>query len=548
MSKRPSGGGANLSSRITGKAGKTQVSGLRLRLLSHLAVQPTRWEEGAVEVGDHLEGQLTTAAGTSAGLCFWRVLSTESFLTTAVLTVRILGTTDTVFRQLILDTCADRTLLVHLCCQPGKQCAFAKGEKELYHCRTVKLFPVGVQPHYGRNLTGAESGLGAVSAPSHARAGDFHMQSLADLAKDLGAGVGERPSARREGPLDLGLTVDKEKDEDKAGTSVPQVPPPLPAPPGLAPAELRIKPGDIAEEVTFRSRQANVLEAQARRKLKKKKKDRDKKKKKKKKKGSTSSDGSSSSESSSDTSLELLSEANKLRKLARDKPGHLTLNAITEMKELIEKDGHLAPLAAGSPFIPLYSKYYQLVLEGTHDRLGQRSAREAKTLAYIADAIIQGRIPQALDILTQRFKALEASALPDSGGWMVARHLELVPESQTGVSGLRELEAATQMELRVAKMRERLQRRNAPRQSGAGSGNQGQQWRGKGGGRARQTSPRRSASRERPPIQSESASAPAAAAPRDEGNRQATSPRPPILRTKGAGKGKNDNRRVGFRN
>jgi len=131
---------------------------------------------------------------------------------------------------------------------------------------------------------------------------------------------------------------------------------------------------------------------------------------------------------------------------------------------------------------------------------------------------------------------------------MVARHLELVPESQTGVSGLRELEAATHMELRVAKMKEKLQKRNNLRTGGPGAGAQSSQWRGRGGGRGRPLSPRRSASRERAPAQVDSGAPSTTAVAREEPNRQSSSPRPPIMRQKGGGKGRGDNRRVSFRN
>lgn len=281
MSKRPASLGADLRSRITGKAGRPQEFGLRVQLLSHLKVEPGCWEDGALAVGEHVEGELFTVKGTSAGLCFFRILEVENFLTSVVLTVRILGTTDGVFQKLILATCDDRLLKVHLCCHKGEKCPFQLPGQEMYHCRGVKLFPVGTLPHYGRNLTVTVSRAVAKPGAVPAETGDAHMRSLAELAQDMGAEVLEKSAGKPESHnLSAAEGPAKLVQGDKGEPVVPPVPPPLPPPPGLGSNEVRIKPSDIAEEVTIRSKQAHALQVQN----KKKKKDKDRKKKKKKKK------------------------------------------------------------------------------------------------------------------------------------------------------------------------------------------------------------------------------------------------------------------------
>ena len=58
--------------------------------------------------------------------------------------------------------------------------------------------------------------------------------------------------------------------------------------------------------------------------------------------------------------------------------------------------------------------------------------RGLRTLAEALDELMSGQMMTAMDIIGQRFRAIEASIL-EEGGWSVARHLEVVPE--TGVDG-----------------------------------------------------------------------------------------------------------------
>ena len=71
-------------------------------------------------------------------------------------------------------------------------------------------------------------------------------------------------------------------------------------------------------------------------------------------------------------------------------------------------------------------------------RLGFRNIRELQSLAEAVDLLMRGRVASAGDVLIQRFRAVEASAL-EEGGWSLARHLELLPDAgvSTVSSGLR---------------------------------------------------------------------------------------------------------------
>ena len=60
-----------------------------------------------------------------------------------------------------------------------------------------------------------------------------------------------------------------------------------------------------------------------------------------------------------------------------------------------------------------------------------RSSGELRNLGTAMDYLLQGNVVAGLDVLSQRFKTVEAS---ETEGWAMARHLQLV--SDTGVSSL----------------------------------------------------------------------------------------------------------------
>ena len=60
--------------------------------------------------------------------------------------------------------------------------------------------------------------------------------------------------------------------------------------------------------------------------------------------------------------------------------------------------------------------------------LPRRMERELRTVAEVLDCILNGRIPEAGDILMQRFRALETAAT--DGTWELAKHMELIPDTR----------------------------------------------------------------------------------------------------------------------
>ena len=91
--------------------------------------------------------------------------------------------------------------------------------------------------------------------------------------------------------------------------------------------------------------------------------------------------------------------------------------------------------------------------------IGSDMYRQLRTLAEAMDALIEGRVPAALDLLMQRFKACQLSLQDRS--WAAARWLELIPatEGQTAVSPADEelAQQITLAELRLSKLRQDLQ-------------------------------------------------------------------------------------------
>ncbi len=61
------------------------------------------------------------------------------------------------------------------------------------------------------------------------------------------------------------------------------------------------------------------------------------------------------------------------------------------------------------------------------------------------DALAQSKLLELADLLMQHFKALEM--LVETGGWGVARRMEVTPEDQVGLASLDEWERAAQEEL-----------------------------------------------------------------------------------------------------
>ena len=183
-----------------------------------------------------------------------------------------------------------------------------------------------------------------------------------------------------------------------------------------------------------------------------------KKEKKKKKKKVKRDSLSSSSLSSSDSAVfqpSLARGGNEVWKTHMKNPGQLTQTALLEMTKYLSdraEVGQGEEVWAQQKVVA----YLNQIFLAAHpvSKIGLRTARELQTLATTLDLLLGGRLPEATDLLIQRFKALEASQA--DGGWQTARHLELIPSSAAGLAREDEEEMAAKAELRALKLKEAI--------------------------------------------------------------------------------------------
>jgi hypothetical protein len=154
----------------------------------------------------------------------------------------------------------------------------------------------------------------------------------------------------------------------------------------------------------------------------------------------------------------LASKRAHYRRVAAEHPGRLFRTGLTTMAE------QLSPLDGGeysSEVPPIVLKYLLTTFlpQNPVKAIGSDMYRQLRTLAEVMDALIEGRVPAALDLLMQRFKACQLSLQDRS--WAAARWLELIPatEGQTAVSPADEelAQQITLAELRLSKLRQDLQ-------------------------------------------------------------------------------------------
>ena len=163
---------------------------------------------------------------------------------------------------------------------------------------------------------------------------------------------------------------------------------------------------------------------------------------KKSKKSSSSGSSSGATEDTRGSSPgedgTLFGEEIKVKKVWRRFPGALTLGAVEHMQNsLLTQSGqpwNLDKIAVP----PIYSQYHRMVL---HGRMSAPMSREAQTLCYCVDLLLQGKIAMGCDTLTQRLKSLEQMA--SGSHFSVCQKQELVPlESARMTSPTEALEAS----------------------------------------------------------------------------------------------------------
>ena len=104
-------------------------------------------------------------------------------------------------------------------------------------------------------------------------------------------------------------------------------------------------------------------------------------------------------------------------------------------------------------FPPIVKAYLTSILQpASGDKLGPRNGQELANLAEALDALIEGDVPRALDVLAMRFQAVETAAV-QGNKWEIARHVQLAGDTHVSCVDDRVISLATSAEKRDRKLR-----------------------------------------------------------------------------------------------
>ena len=142
---------------------------------------------------------------------------------------------------------------------------------------------------------------------------------------------------------------------------------------------------------------------------------------------------------------------------AQKKPGRLTEMALKRMSRYLAGQAETGLEKGAWESQKVLAYLNQIILTASPpSKIGVRAHRELITLATALDELLASRTLQTLDLLMQRFKALEV-AIQD-GHWSLARHYELIPAAGAMLSREEEREIATKAEVRQMKLKEAIQK------------------------------------------------------------------------------------------
>lgn len=148
-----------------------------------------------------------------------------------------------------------------------------------------------------------------------------------------------------------------------------------------------------------------------------------------KKNSSSRSSTSGSSGSEGGEGSNIFGEEIRVKSVWGKVPGALTWGAISQMQtSLVRQSGEPWELTQDQ-VPPIFSQYWRQFL---HPKMSGPMNREVQTICFAQDLLIQGRIAQACDVLTQRVKSLEQI----SGGsdYRISQRQELAPHEVSSLS------------------------------------------------------------------------------------------------------------------
>eukprot|EP00435_Cladocopium_sp_Y103_P008171 s1332_g2.t1 len=162
---------------------------------------------------------------------------------------------------------------------------------------------------------------------------------------------------------------------------------------------------------------------------------------------STSSPGTSSgSEDTAEETGHLFGEEVKVKMVGKRFPGALTLSTVEVMQTAVVSQSGQPWQLDRSSLPPIFTQYWRMMLSG---KMTGAMNREAQTLCYLQDLLLQGRVATACDTITQRLKGLEQVA--DGSHYLVAQRQELVPLEKTAMTTPMESLEATRLQREEAK-------------------------------------------------------------------------------------------------
>eukprot|EP00438_Fugacium_kawagutii_P002934 Skav232613 [mRNA] locus=scaffold1224:634887:636392:+ [translate_table: standard] len=349
----------------------------------------------------------------------------------------------------------------HFCIEPQKNCSHVGGYRELVHVDVFRM----LQPHEAANarwltaeqkaaIPGRVRHQGGVDPHAAGRSGTVPpVQPGAAGVTGLRAaleGVGGAEPGGVE-PLEDEPQSKRRRERSPAHDKKRSLDDPLSDDGGeedYAQVLQKRKPAKQVESA-LRLRRSKKKKKGKKRSKKRDEKDEGEKKKKKAEKSSDESSSDSSSGSSVFRLAPLPEGIDRLKRTHLKRPSRLADLTLQRYQELLLRSTGRGAEEEDMSVLPAVARaYLQQVyfVKNPAIGLGQRTAREMKTIMLVLDLLARNMVPSAMDVLVQRQKALELSV--EQGNWSQANLLELVDMEEARSYFLQEVKAA-QTQLRA---------------------------------------------------------------------------------------------------
>ena len=179
-------------------------------------------------------------------------------------------------------------------------------------------------------------------------------------------------------------------------------------------------------------------------------------------KGKSRSEGSGTSETSQGFQKPSSRGEEELWRLSQKHPGKLLKDTMRELTRYLAERSTEGPEEEDWASRRVMAYINQVVLvQHPPAVIGIRNYRELITIGTGVDLLLQGRLPELGDLLSQRLKALETSFTEQ--GWHTAKHQELIPPMAASLTSEAERRRAAKLELSASKLKEMVQKNKSPK-------------------------------------------------------------------------------------